>query len=112
MKENSMIVEYLRYTVRPSAADRFEQAYQSASEVLAADPHCVAYELCRGVEEPEHFIVRLEWDSLEGHERGFRAGPHFAKFFGFVRPYFSDIAEMKHYTVRQSGLPGRTDTSS
>jgi heme-degrading monooxygenase HmoA len=103
-----MIVEYLRYTVPASGAAQFEQAYQSASEVLAADPHCLAYELCRGVEEPEHFIVRLEWDSLEGHEQGFRTSPHFARFFGFVRPYFSNIEEMKHYAVRQSGLPNGT----
>jgi quinol monooxygenase YgiN len=107
-----MIVEYLRYTVPLSAAAQFEQAYQSASEVLADDPHCLAYQLCRGVEEPEHFIVRLEWDSLEGHEQGFRRGPHFAKFFASVKPYFSNIDEMKHYTVRHSGLPGKAATSA
>ena len=61
---------------------------------------CLAFEVARGVEEPEHFIVRIEWDSLEGHERGFRASPHFSEFFREVQPFFSAIDEMKHYEIR------------
>jgi hypothetical protein len=55
------------------------------------------------VEEPEHFVVRIQWDSVEGHEQGFRSSPHFAEFFAAVRPFFSEIEEMKHYQVRHGG---------
>lgn len=100
-----MIIEYVRYTVPAAVADEFVAAYWKAGQVLDADPHCVAYEVARGVEEPEHFVVRIEWDSVEGHEQGFRASPRFAEFFMAVQPFFADIEEMKHYEVQHGGAP-------
>jgi quinol monooxygenase YgiN len=47
-------------------------------------------------------VVRISWDSLEGHEQGFRTAPHFQDFFAAVRPFYSAIQEMKHYQVQQS----------
>ena len=98
-----MVVEYIRYTVPAEEAGAFEEAYDRAGEILEQDSHCLAFEIARGVEEPEHFIVRIEWDSLEGHEQGFRRSPRFGDFFAAVRPFFSEIEEMKHYDVRATG---------
>ncbi len=94
-----MIVEYIRYRV--SAADHaaFIAAYRSAGADLTSSPHCLRSEVTQGVEEPDNFIVRIEWDSIEGHERGFRKGPHFAPFFAKVKQFFPNIQEMKHYTI-------------
>lgn len=101
-----MVVEYIRYSVESASADEFENAYRRAGQVLEADPHCLRYEVARGVEEPQHFVVRIEWDSMEGHEQGFRSSARFQEFFTAVRPFFSEIEEMKHYEVRQIGSPG------
>jgi len=100
-----MVVEYIRYTVPAAKAEGFVTAYQKAGEVLDADPHCLAYEVARGVEEPERFVVRMEWDSVEGHEQGFRASPRFGEFFTAVRPFVADIDEMKHYSVVHHSAP-------
>jgi quinol monooxygenase YgiN len=92
-----MIVEYIRYNIpEPRRAD-FERAYAEASEVLDGSEHCLRYEVSRGVEEPANFVVRIEWDSIEGHEQGFRESPGFRTFFQSVRPFFGDIEEMRHY---------------
>ena len=95
-----MVLEYIRYTVPQARSSEFEEAYARAGAVLDADAHCLGYEVSRGVEEPEHFVVRIEWDSVEGHEQGFRTGPRFVEFFAAVKPFFSEIAEMKHYSLR------------
>lgn len=94
-----MVIEYIRYLVPSARADEFEAAYQRGGRVLDADPHCLRWELARGVEEPEHFVVRIEWDSIEGHEQGFRRSPAFAEFFTAVKPFFGQIQEMKHYVI-------------
>lgn len=94
-----MILEYIRYTVPSGDAESFQRAYQEAGKILDADPHCLGYEVARGVEEPEHFVVRIQWDSIDGHEQGFRMSPAFRTFFSAVRPYFDQIDEMKHYEV-------------
>jgi quinol monooxygenase YgiN len=97
-----MVVEYIRYTIPAERAAAFEQAYAEAAKVLADDEHCLSYEVSRGVEEPEHYTVRIDWDSVEGHEQGFRRSAAFPAFFAAVKPFFAQIDEMKHYAIRDA----------
>jgi quinol monooxygenase YgiN len=98
-----MLVEYIRYEVPSERRDEFLDAYRSAGGELEASEHCVRYEVAEGVEDPTHFTVRIEWDSLEGHEQGFRSSERFAEFFAKVKPFFAQIREMKHYRVAFRG---------
>lgn len=88
-----VIVEYVRYDIPGERAEEFATAYAKAATTLEADEHCLGYEVARGVEEPIHWTVRIEWDSKEGHEQGFRRSSHFRDFFAAVRPFFDDILE-------------------
>lgn len=104
-----MIVEYVRYRiVEAERRAEFERAYEAAAKQLDLAPQCVAYELSQGVEEPQRYILRIEWTSVEDHERGFRKGPQFPTFLTAIRPYIGDIEEMKHYerTAVTSGAGG------
>ncbi|PKW09347.1 Quinol monooxygenase YgiN [Streptomyces sp. 1222.5] len=94
-----MIVEYVRYRI--AEAERragFEKAYAAAAQQLDLAPQCLGYELSHGIEEPDRYILRIEWTSVEDHEQGFRGGPHFPPFLAEIRSYIGDIEEMKHYT--------------
>ena len=44
-------------------------------------------------------MLRIRWTSSEDHLQGFRRGPGFRQFFGAIRPYLSDIEEMRHYAA-------------
>lgn len=92
-----MVVEYIRYRIPEGRAAALEAAYQQARAALDASEHCLSYELSRGVEDPSSYILRIEWDSVEGHERGFRASPEFGPFLEAVRPFLDQIEEMRHY---------------
>ncbi|WP_343073404.1 putative quinol monooxygenase [Pyxidicoccus fallax] len=92
-------MEYIRYDIPPARAEAFLEAYRAAGEHLRASPNCLRYEVSQGTEEPHHFIVRIEWDSIEGHLQGFRGSLSFRQFFALVKPFVSDIQEMKHYRV-------------
>ncbi len=94
-----MIVEYIRYTIPEDRSPAFEAAYTEARSSLDESSQCLGYELTRCVEAPTSYILRIEWDSLEGHESGFRQSAEFRRFFQYVRPFFSDIEEMRHYNV-------------
>jgi quinol monooxygenase YgiN len=104
-----VVVEIVRYEVAGARAQEFADAYARAVRVLDADEHCLAYEVVQGVEEPASWIVRIEWDSVEGHEQGFRRAPHFREFFAAVRPFLDDIREMRHYDVRLASGAAATD---
>ena len=92
-----MIVEYIRYQIDEDACDAFEAAYAAAAGPLGDSPHCHRFELTRGVEEPQRYALRIEWDSLEGHTGGFRGSNQFKAFFAHIHPYVDSIEEMQHY---------------
>jgi len=94
-----VIVEYIRYTISDGQHEAFEKAYRLAAEPLAASAHCLGYELSRATEEPGSYILRIEWDSAEGHMQGFRRSPEFRRFFQHIQPYVGDIQEMRHYEL-------------
>jgi quinol monooxygenase YgiN len=98
-----MIVEYIRYELGEGQGNAFEAAYAQAAPSLDASPHCLAYELTRCVDAPASYILRIEWDSAEGHMQGFRRGPEFPAFFAAIRPYVGQIAEMRHYAPTSVG---------
>jgi hypothetical protein len=53
----------------------------------------------RCTEDATQHVVRIEWDSEEGHMSGFRQSPEFRSFFEAVGPFVNDIEEMRHYQV-------------
>ena len=100
-----MVVEYIRYSIDNGRAEAFADAYRSASEALEASEHCERYEVSRCSEDPTQHVVRIEWDSEEGHLSGFRRSAEFRGFFEAVGPFVHDIEEMRHYQVTLSS-PG------
>jgi len=95
-----MVIEYIRYQIPAAQHAEFVDAYRAAGADLEASEHCIRFEISQGVEEPDHFIVRIEWDSLEGHLKGFRSSAGFGSFFAKVKPFFTNILEMKHYQLK------------
>jgi quinol monooxygenase YgiN len=98
-----MIVEYIRYRIDPNRSDEFEAAYRRAGALLDASPHCERWEASRCVDEPDKQIVRIEWDSVEGHLQGFRQSPDFRQFLEATQPFFKNIEEMTHYQLTANG---------
>jgi quinol monooxygenase YgiN len=94
-----MIVEYVRYRIEPARAVAFLAAYETAAESLRASPHCLGYELSQCTEARDAHVLRILWDSAEGHLQGFRKSAPFEAFFAAIRPYVSDIDEMRHYEL-------------
>lgn len=92
-----MIVEYIRYDIPAQDAEAFEADYSQAEHSLDASPHCLDYELSRCLDEPACYILRIEWDSVEGHMQGFRQSAEFRQFFATIKPWVSRILEMRHY---------------
>jgi quinol monooxygenase YgiN len=98
-----MIVEYIRYKIDPSRNDEFDDAYLRAGKLLDASPHCLRWEAARSVDAPEKQIVRIEWDSSEGHLQGFRQSADFKPFLEATGTFYNDIEEMTHYEVTAIG---------
>jgi len=92
-----MIVEYIRYALKDHEPEAFVKAYAVAAGHLAAAPECVDFELSQCADEATCFVLRIRWISAEAHKAAFRQGPNFPPFLAAIRPFISEIAEMRHY---------------
>jgi len=101
-----MIVEYIRYRVGPAHAAAVVDAYDRAAVALDSSPHCLRYDVATCVEDPGAVIVRIEWDSVEGHLAGFRRSPAFRDFLRAVSPFIDAIEEMRHYDLQLAPARG------
>jgi quinol monooxygenase YgiN len=94
-----MIVEYIRYAIEPTRQEQFIADYVAASVSLQASPFALGWELSQCADDPSQFILRIEWDSAEGHLQGFRQSADFLTFLPHIRPYVNDVLEMRHYNL-------------
>jgi heme-degrading monooxygenase HmoA len=98
MEENqNYSIEIIRYNIPSSNYAAFEKAYIDAGKLLEASPYCKGYHVIKGSDEPDHYIVTIYWTSEEDHLQKFRKSGQFTGFFQLVKPFYSNIAEMKHY---------------
>lgn len=93
-----MIVEYLKFVVPDPAGERFRNVYPQAGAVLAANSHCLDWELRRSVEHPDEHIVRVAWDSSAGHV-SFRDTLGFRELMRLLTEFASCRVEMAHYAL-------------
>ncbi|MBS1507243.1 MAG: antibiotic biosynthesis monooxygenase [Bacteroidetes bacterium] len=98
-RNTSFSTEIIRYKIDPERHVAFEAAYTEAGLLLQQSPYCLGYKIIKGTEEPENYIVQIQWTSEQDHLNGFRKSSSFGKFFSLVKPYYADIQEMKHYTL-------------
>jgi heme-degrading monooxygenase HmoA len=54
------------------------------------------FELRRGVEDPNQFILTASWDSIEAHEAWQAA--HAAEFIEALEPTITERPEIRHFT--------------
>ena len=94
-----MIIEYIRYKIDPRRTAEFDDAYRRAGALLDASPRCLSWEVAGCVDDLGKEIVRIEWDSVEGHLDGFRKSADFKPFLEATQPFFEDIQEMTHYAI-------------
>jgi ketosteroid isomerase-like protein/quinol monooxygenase YgiN len=107
-----VIVEYIRYRVARAQAAAVVDAYDRAAPALESSPHCLRYEVGTCVEDPGAVVVRIEWDSVEGHLSGFRRSHAFRDFVQAVSPFIDAIEEMRHYEVRLPPLSASDDATA
>jgi 8-hydroxy-5-deazaflavin:NADPH oxidoreductase len=92
-------IEYIRYRIPKDSAEAFLDAYRAAVVALDASEYCLGYDLTHCAEDPELFILRIRWTSVDDHLQKFRSSDQFREFFSHIRPFVDEIEEMQHYSV-------------
>lgn len=93
-----MILERAIFTIKPGQAGDFENAFRQAAPLIRAAKGCHKAEMHRGVENPDTFLLLVEWNMLEDHMVGFRESKAFGEWRAILSPHFAGPPAMEHYT--------------
>jgi heme-degrading monooxygenase HmoA len=93
-----MVLEVALIDVLPGQEDAFAEAYRGAHEVLAGTPGCRSVRMTRGIESASRFVLLVEWDSVEAHEKNFRETDRFTTWRGHIGKYFAQPPNVEHFT--------------
>jgi heme-degrading monooxygenase HmoA len=94
-----MILERVEIPVKSGKEEEFAKAMKEGGcDLLAAAAGCHAARLGRGVENPDKFILLLEWDSVE-HHIAFTKTSAFEAFKQLAGPFFGGPSSMEHFDL-------------
>ena len=95
-----MILEIADIRIAPGKQAEFEAAIQHGVETVASKAKGFrGYEVNKGVESPERYILMIYWDTLENHTVDFRQGPLFAQWRAIVGPFFAAPPLVEHFDL-------------
>ncbi len=94
-----MVVEIVLLKAKDGAAESLRDGLRSAQSVIARAAGYRRSVFHRGIEEPDAFLLRIEWETLDAHMRGFREGPLLAEWRGHFTQFLDGAPKMTHYEI-------------
>ena len=95
-----MILELADIRIQPGKQQEFDAAIQRGIEqVISKAKGFRGYEVNKGIESPERYVLTIFWDTLENHTVDFRQSPAFQEWRNIVGPFFAGAPTVEHFTL-------------
>ena len=95
-----MILEHADIAIHPGQQAAFDEAIQRGlGTVLSQARGFRGFQVHKGIESPERYLLTIHWDTLENHTVDFRGGPLFAQWRAIVGPYFARPPIVEHFDL-------------
>jgi heme-degrading monooxygenase HmoA len=94
-----MILELASLDVRPGQTDAFEAAFAEATAIISAVPGFRHLTLNRCVEDPNRYVLLVEWRALEDHTEGFRGSPGYQDWRRLLHHFYDPVPTVEHYAA-------------
>lgn len=92
-----MILEHAVLQVRPGQTADFEAAFAQAQPIIASIRGYRSHRLLRCIEDPNRYLLLVEWDTLEDHTEGFRGSPEYQEWKGLLHHFYEPFPDVDHY---------------
>ena len=93
-----MILEIAEIQVQAGTGSQFEAAIkESLEKYISTINGFISAEVQRGIEEPERFILLIQWETVEAHTVNFRESDVFPKHRELISPFFAKPPFVQHF---------------
>jgi heme-degrading monooxygenase HmoA len=94
-----MVLEIAEIEVKPGAEAQFEASVAAAKPVFARAKGFCSLTLQRSVENRTHYLLFVQWETLDDHIVHFRNSENFTEWRRLAGPYFVAPPRVGHYEV-------------
>lgn len=95
-----MILELADIRIQPGKQAEFDAAIQRGVEqIISKAKGFIGYQVQKGIESPERYLLMIRWQTLENHTVDFRESPAFQEWRAIVGPFFAAPPAVEHFAL-------------
>lgn len=93
-----MILELADIRIHPGQQAAFDEAIERAVRtVISKAEGFLGYQVHKGIESPERYLLQISWNTLDNHTVDFRGSAAFAEWRAIVGPFFATAPTVEHF---------------
>ncbi|EHQ29859.1 antibiotic biosynthesis monooxygenase family protein [Mucilaginibacter paludis] len=92
-----MILEVAILQVKANQAANFEHDFNIASQYISSIPGYLRHNLQKCIEQPNKYILLVEWNTLEDHTIGFRQSAAYQNWKQLLHHYYDPFPTVEHF---------------
>lgn len=92
-----MILEVSILNVIPNLTTAFEAAFAKAEKIIASMKGYISHQLQKCIENPDKYILLVNWTDLEAHTVGFRTSPEYQEWKALLHHFYDPFPTVEHF---------------
>ena len=92
-----MILEHALLDVIPEQESAFEEAFDQAKSIIASMAGFRSLRLSRCIEQPDRYLLLVEWERLEDHTDGFRGSAEYEQWRALLHRFYGPLPPVEDY---------------
>lgn len=98
-----MILEVAVLDVKQGQSQDFESAFAKAQNIIMSMSGYLSHQLQHCLENPQRYILLVNWQTLDDHEVGFRMSPEYQEWKSLLHHFYEPFPVVEHYQSVYSG---------
>ena len=92
-----MILEVAMLDVKPGETTEFEAAFEKAQNIISSMGGYASHQLQKCLENPNRYILLVNWQTLEDHTEGFRGSDEYQEWRAMLHHFYDPFPTVEHY---------------
>ncbi|SFC08526.1 antibiotic biosynthesis monooxygenase family protein [Pseudoalteromonas denitrificans] len=92
-----MILEVAVLDVKKGHEEEFELTFESAQKIIISMQGYVSHQLQKCIEQPNKYILLVNWVTLEDHTVGFRESMEYQQWRKLLHHFYDPFPVVEHF---------------
>ncbi|UVO50999.1 antibiotic biosynthesis monooxygenase [Sphingomonas sp. SUN019] len=92
-----MILEHAVLSVKPGQELAFEAAMREARALIAASPGFGSIIVRPAIDQPETYLLLVEWSDIAAHRDGFRMSDRYEAWRGLLHQFYDPMPVVSYF---------------